>query len=72
MLGMDVESASRFLSGKKTTNSKDLVDKRVIKKKVDKFMDQTGNYRFDFRNVKISDLMLVSTNLEFLYSEDLC
>ena len=35
-------------------------------------MDLTGNYRFDFRNVKITDLMLVLTNLEFLYSEDLC
>lgn len=62
MLGMDVESACRFLSGKKTTNSKDLVDKRVIKKKVDKFMDQTGNYRFDFRLLKKHEFQLVSTN----------
>ena len=69
---MDVESASRFLSGKKTTESKDLVDKRVIKKKVDKFMDQTGNYRFDFRNRKITDLMLVDTNSMNMSTVGLC
>ena len=63
---MDVESAYRFRSRGKTTNSKDQVDKRVNKKKVDKFMDLTSHYRFDFRNMKKHEFQLVSTNLEFL------
>jgi hypothetical protein len=72
LLGMDVESAYRFRRCKKTTNSKDLVDKRVNKKKVDKFTDPTGRYRFDFRNRKITDLMLVDTNSMNMYTVGLC
>ena len=72
MLGMDVESARRFRRCKKTTNSKDLVDKRVNKKKVDKFKDLTSHYRFDFRNVKKLDFMLVSTNSMNMSTVGLC
>jgi hypothetical protein len=37
-----------FRVAKKQQNFKDPVDKRVIKKKVDKSMDLTGQHRFDF------------------------
>jgi len=68
---MDVESGRRFLGRKKTTKFKDLVDKRVIKKKVDKSVDLTSHYRFDFRNVKKLDFVLVLTNSMILYSVNL-
>jgi len=60
-----------FSAAKKQQNFKDLVDKRVIKKKVDKSVDQTSHYRFDFRNVKKLDFVLVLTNSMIPYSEDL-
>ena len=67
MLGMDVESAWWVFRCKKTTDLKDLVDKRVVDKK-----QQTGRYRCgkrttDFSRSRCEWFLSINANKSYLH-----